>query len=298
MIYCYVAGYGRSGSTLLDIILSNQKDVISLGAIDNIWNWMDKDNKCACGASLKECEFWSEILIETEKRLSFKYSNKEKYKLCKSFESIFGIKYLIFSKFYSDKFSKYIELQKTFLKVIKEFTKCKIIVDSSKTTYDAILRPFLIRKYVEKDILLIHLKRKLGGVTWSCMQKEGSPERRRLIKSKFIIFLKSFFACIVTDLTTKFIYSHRTFYYDLKYEKYVSKNGIKEIQKIFNKYSNGIKYKNIFKNIKSFKIFHNIGGNRLRFQKNIKIKEDHNWNTNHKLIFKLLCSIGDLLRYK
>ncbi len=297
MTYCYIGGYGRSGSTLIDIILGNQKDVISLGAIDNIWNWIDQDNKCACEATLEDCDFWSKILVETEKRLSFKYSNQEKNKLCKSFESIYGIKYLILGKFYKDKLSKYIELQNTFLEVIKEFTKAKIIVDSSKTTYDSILRPFLIGKYVEKNILLIHLKRKLGGVTWSSMKKAGSPERKRLIKSKFIIFLKSYFSCIVTDLLTTIIYSKRNYYFSLKYENYVSKNGIKIIQKIFEEFAVDLKNKIVFKNLKSYNSFHNIGGNRLRFEKGIKIKYDESWIKNQKLFFKFLCSIGDLIRY-
>ena len=295
--YCYIAGYGRSGSTLLDIILSNQKDIISLGAVDNIWKWIDKDYPCACGERLIECHFWKKILIETEKRLSFKYTTQEKYKLCKNFESISGIKYLIFKKSHKEKFLKYIELQKTLLTVIKELSNCKIIVDSSKTTLDAILRPYLIKKYIIKDTLIIHLKRKLGGVTWSSIQKAGSPERMRFIKSKFILFFKSFFACIITDLFTNIIYGYHNYHFNLKYESFVSTNGIKEIQKIFQKYFNYRFEKNTFNEVENFKVFHNIGGNRLRFKKDVKIIQDNSWAKKHNLFCKIFCYLGDLIRY-
>ena len=34
----YVAGYGRSGSTLIDIVLSNSSNITTVGEISNIFN--------------------------------------------------------------------------------------------------------------------------------------------------------------------------------------------------------------------------------------------------------------------
>src|SRR5690242_9267801 len=68
----YVVSDRRSGSTLLENILSKSPQVTSLGELNTLkghilkqgpgerWNW-----NCACGQPLTLCEFWSPILKNT-----------------------------------------------------------------------------------------------------------------------------------------------------------------------------------------------------------------------------------------
>jgi hypothetical protein len=60
----YIAGWGRSGSTLLDQILGQIDGWFSCGELNLIW-W---DIGCGCGTRVFECDFWRPILSEVRKR--------------------------------------------------------------------------------------------------------------------------------------------------------------------------------------------------------------------------------------
>src|SRR3954471_9249915 len=71
----YVMSDKRSGSTLLENILSKSDETVSVGELALLknhifregagfrWNW-----NCSCGSPVKECTFWGEILegVDTE----------------------------------------------------------------------------------------------------------------------------------------------------------------------------------------------------------------------------------------
>ena len=59
----YVAGYGRSGSTLLDIALGNAPGVFGLGELTALSRhvWV-KGEYCACGQRVPDCHFWSRVV--------------------------------------------------------------------------------------------------------------------------------------------------------------------------------------------------------------------------------------------
>jgi len=61
----YIAGYGRSGSTMLDILLGNHPDIFGAGEIHKIFDYMQFGMDCSCGRSLKNCEFWQAVLART-----------------------------------------------------------------------------------------------------------------------------------------------------------------------------------------------------------------------------------------
>jgi len=67
----YILGMGRSGSTLLDRLLSQQEGTISLGEASNIWrNGVLEDRTCACGASFTRCDFWHDVARASSGALS------------------------------------------------------------------------------------------------------------------------------------------------------------------------------------------------------------------------------------
>lgn len=56
----YIAGYGRSGSTILSLLLSQIDRVISLGEVCNLRLETFEKDRCSCGAVYSQCEFWGE----------------------------------------------------------------------------------------------------------------------------------------------------------------------------------------------------------------------------------------------
>ena len=57
-----IAGYGRSGSTLVDITIGNHSDYQSLGELTNFINHSILNKEyCSCVVPVDECKFWSNI---------------------------------------------------------------------------------------------------------------------------------------------------------------------------------------------------------------------------------------------
>jgi hypothetical protein len=59
----YVLSTGRSGSTLLELLLGSSENTWTLGEAQ-ILPWELKENRhpCGCGAPVAECDFWREVL--------------------------------------------------------------------------------------------------------------------------------------------------------------------------------------------------------------------------------------------
>jgi hypothetical protein len=59
----YITGFGRSGSTVLNITLGQHADVIATGELGNlsrrVWH---SDEYCSCGARVRSCPFWSAVV--------------------------------------------------------------------------------------------------------------------------------------------------------------------------------------------------------------------------------------------
>jgi hypothetical protein len=59
----YIAGYGRSGSTLLERILASHPDIDGLGEVEHLTRARDLHAaSCGCGAPLAECELWGPVI--------------------------------------------------------------------------------------------------------------------------------------------------------------------------------------------------------------------------------------------
>lgn len=58
----HILGYGRSGSTLLDLILSNHFNIRGSGELAYLPEAFFKSHYCSCSLKLSECPFWAEKL--------------------------------------------------------------------------------------------------------------------------------------------------------------------------------------------------------------------------------------------
>jgi Sulfotransferase family len=59
----YIAGSGRSGTTLLDRILGQLEGFFSAGELENLWErGMLADRKCGCGLPFSRCPTWMAIM--------------------------------------------------------------------------------------------------------------------------------------------------------------------------------------------------------------------------------------------
>jgi hypothetical protein len=58
----YIGGAGRSGSTVLALLLAQVPGFVAVGGLSNIWERGLRDNYlCGCGAHFEDCPFWNEV---------------------------------------------------------------------------------------------------------------------------------------------------------------------------------------------------------------------------------------------
>ncbi len=61
----YVGSWGRSGSTLLDLMLGQIPGFFSVGELRYLWErGLSERQLCGCGAPVPECPFWAAVLEE------------------------------------------------------------------------------------------------------------------------------------------------------------------------------------------------------------------------------------------
>jgi sulfotransferase family protein len=58
----YLASSARSGSTIFDMMLGAHSSAFSLGQIDQLEDWIARDDFCTCGRHLGACPLWGAIL--------------------------------------------------------------------------------------------------------------------------------------------------------------------------------------------------------------------------------------------
>jgi hypothetical protein len=57
----YVAGWGRSGSTLLSYILADLPGFVPVGELRYLWSAIANGELCGCGEPVLTCAFWQEV---------------------------------------------------------------------------------------------------------------------------------------------------------------------------------------------------------------------------------------------
>ena len=61
----YVAGWGRSGSTLVEAALGQVPGLVGVGEIKFIWRrGLIENRRCSCGTPLRSCPFWTRVFDE------------------------------------------------------------------------------------------------------------------------------------------------------------------------------------------------------------------------------------------
>lgn len=57
-----ICGSGRSGSTLLSLLLSQDPVVFNLGQMRHLWRAFERDSPCTCGTGLRSCPVYGDLL--------------------------------------------------------------------------------------------------------------------------------------------------------------------------------------------------------------------------------------------
>jgi len=208
-IICIV-GDGRSGSTMLESILNNSDEVISVGECFRFWTRFYKNESlCGCGDGIAECDLWKRV----HQNLSSEIPDYDIYKIKKTIR-----KFLLYRNFGNiqvglQEVDFLLKVIRIFYKSISKISSKNIIIDSSKSPSWA----KLLCLVEEFDVKIIHLERSLPHV--------ASSWRKRILLQEFALRpvympVKSNLSVLRTWLRTKLLGSrlHINSYLFVKYE--------------------------------------------------------------------------------
>lgn len=60
----FVAGWMRSGTTLLTELIGSAPGALAVGELSTMWTAMDGDEPCSCGRSVLSCPLWAAVATE------------------------------------------------------------------------------------------------------------------------------------------------------------------------------------------------------------------------------------------
>ncbi len=162
----YIGGWGRSGSTLLDLILGQAQGLFSAGEVREIWqSGLVENRPCGCERPFRDCPFWQAVgeagfggwdRIPLREILRLRYSLDRPW----SFPALplgrlvnpIGVR-----------IQAYTGILQRLYTAIAEVSGARVIVDSSNLPSHA----FLLRAMPDIDLRVIHLVRDSRAVAFS-----------------------------------------------------------------------------------------------------------------------------------
>lgn len=270
MKYIYIAGYGRSGSTLLEMLLAERLNGICLGEVCGLFD-RERNGEgvvCSCGSVVGSgCDCWDSVCRDVSQDFELPQTDLHRYLLEAE---------KIKPKKNRDVAQKYEAIWKNIFGRILE--ERHLYIDSSKTARGNTRLEYL-DNILGKDLLVIHLVRNPGAVMFS--RKRGKNTPGKLEKPPAFVRL-------------------RTVYGWWKANKYVREvksglvNGVVSVR-----YEDLVKDpESVVQNISKYcgeKVFkdgypkdHAIAGNRTRKRGVSVIREDDEWKSGLGYLDKLL----------
>jgi hypothetical protein len=172
----FIAGNGRSGSTLLDSILGQLPGFCAVGEVRQIWDEGIVENRlCGCGTPVHDCEVWHAVLDDLTRKSAISGAHLSRLR-----EQLAQTKQLLpmiatpsrYRRRAVTGLDEFLDATGRLYQAIARVTQSDIIVDSSKwPTYT-----FLLDLLPEIDLYVLHLVRDPRACAFSWTRgKETEP---------------------------------------------------------------------------------------------------------------------------
>ena len=239
----YIAGYGRSGSTALDIKLGELHGVIGLGEIAELYKDYSSTLKCSCGSKYSQCALWSSV-------------DKNQLKQLEAVLSRYDASPFLFSS----QVKNYKLVSDDLFRTIDSFYGDGVIyVDSSKTAWHTLFRPVKL-KTAGNEVFVVHLIRPLKDVLNSVSKGtnkalQGYGREKPLRRTRATI---GWFVANISAYINRLIIGRKNSILIKQVE--LMKDPQKVINTICNKFRIEVNYS------KKSQLQHRVGGNRLKYR--------------------------------
>lgn len=171
----YIAGYGHSGSTLLDIVLGQHREVMGAGELFRLAGaaWREGE-PCSCGEALPDCPVWRAIVRGWEAR-----AGSGVIAAYGRLQARCEARLAVLPAGAAD-LRAYRTLSLALFRSIREVTGRTVVVDSSKLPS----RAAALAQTPGIDLRLLHLVRDGRGVAWSMRRRMARDPKAGLQAEK------------------------------------------------------------------------------------------------------------------
>lgn len=177
----YIGGYGHSGSTLLEYLLTACPELVACGEVASVVREHWRNGKCTCERRVKDCPVWAPVFARSE--------------------SLPGMTHEGLTRFL----------------ISEDGGAHACLVDSSKTAWRSLAAPFRLGRGLGDGFQLLHVVRDPRAVSWSTVSKAGrrGQQPRGLLRCLFAAFGWS----IANLACEAFAWRHPERYLRLTYEQ-------------------------------------------------------------------------------
>lgn len=298
----YIAGWGRSGSTILGNILGNINGFFHVGELMSLWDrGLIENQLCGCGVPFRSCAVWETILNKAYGDINH-IDLYEMFRLRQNCARSRHAPLMLTSwgkSMLQPHLDKYLDNLERLYQAIQVSTGSKVIVDSSKMpSYGYALK--MIRTI---DLYVVHLIRDPRATAYSWLRKKFNPSTGKLmaryspIKNAFFWTTFNLFTGLMWrngNQTHKYIRVH--------YEDFVARPRavISDIVQFVGEDASELPF--ISDSQVRVERTHAISGNPVKFQQGmIKVRPDTEWRSRMKARDSLLVTLLTLpllIRYK
>jgi hypothetical protein len=277
-----IIGSGRSGSTVLDIVLGNHPRIEGVGALSKLprSGWVpDDDRRCSCGSPIHACPYWVGVYerwidavgddgltryIDLQAR--YEHSSKRWPRL------------LLEERSPSPAFLAYAHMTAALYASIRDVSGKPVILDSSKKP----IRTYALLATGIIDVRVLHLVRDGRGVVWSRLKSlprdvEAGVPASRPPTPPWRTTLHWTQANIESEWVTR--RAGRSNASRIAYESLVETPGelLERISPVvgedLSELVEGLE------NGEEMHAGHRVGGNRMRFSGSVRLRPDLEWTT-------------------
>ena len=265
----FIVGFTRSGSTLLEHLLSISPGTVAVGEMAYLWDPKIRTTSyCGCGVKLDRCPFWNKILTE--------YFEQDRSPDSRQFWRFFEDLVCNTGKIDDARYRRFLNQMESTYAAISDQTQGRVIIDSSKRPIFALAAARL----PNVKLTMIHLVRDSRGCVFSSITRKARTELGENVFMPQMSARGAVRQWIARNLQADILRTQRSQHMLLRYEDLVNRPAF-EVNKILRQVGlpaiaadqNGIFHA---------PVSHGIWGNPDRWSDSmhaIKVTKDNRWIT-------------------
>lgn len=269
----YVAGTGRSGSTLLARILDRADGVFAAGELRYVWQrGLVEDRLCGCGEPFSNCPFWTDVMH----RAFGGNDNVDPGRVMADQRALTRLRQVprILTTGGRPAPAAYLRTLSQLYRAVAEVSGCSLVVDSSKLPSYG----FVLRQVPDLDVRVVHLVRDPRGAAYSWSRTKARTDAEGGMQQMSV--LKSSSLWLAWNASTPALFRDPSRYCVVRYEDLVARprEVVDEILTFAGHTGDGSPF--VGERTVALERSHTVAGNPNRLESGrIEVREDQAWTT-------------------